>query len=197
VTLRWVLVTAGVLLALAVVIGIALLVGIVIGRGGQDEVAKKQPAEEATKEPAEEKNPETRSDADQKQNPPSKTIPPQSVVVGLGETGELSDRNVTVNDVQGGYRYPYDIPRPREGNQFVLMNVTITNTSDRPININPAYDFESEDSNGVRYMAQSSNQHPDAVPLGRIAPGGEMTGNIAVEAPVGESVLKLVYSPQG
>jgi hypothetical protein len=193
VTLRWVLVSAGVLLALAVIIGLALLVGVVIGRGGQDEAGKKQPAEEWE----EEKKPETTSDAAQKQNAPSKTIPQQSVVVGLGETAELSDRTVTVNDVQGGYRYPHDIPRPREGNQFVLMNVTITNTSDRPININPGYDFESEDSYGVRYMAQSSNQHPDAVPLGRIAPNGEMTGNIVVEAPVGESVLKLVYSPLG
>jgi hypothetical protein len=188
-----VLVGAGILLGLAVVIVLVLLVGIVIGRGGQDEAAKKQPAEEWE----EEKKPETTSDTNQKQNNPSKTIPPQSVVVGLGETGELSDRNVTVNDVQGGYRYPQDIPRPTQGNQFVLMNVTITNTSDRPININPGYDFQSEDSNGVRYMAQSSNQHPDAVPLGSIAPNGEMTGNIVVEAPVGESVLKLVYRPLG
>jgi len=190
-----VLIGAGILLGLAAVIGLALLVGIVIGRGGQEEAAKKQPAEEATKEPAKEK--ETTSDANQKQNAPSKTIPPQSVVVGLGEVGELSDRTVVVNDVQGGYRFPQDIPRPTQGNQFVLMNITITNTSDRPININPGYDFQSEDSYGVRYKAQASNQHPDAVPLGSIAPGGEMTGNIVVEAPVGESTLKLVYRPLG
>jgi len=192
-----VLVGAGILLGLAVVIGLALLVGIGIGRGGQDEAAKKQPAEEAKKEPPEEKETEPTSDANQKQNAPSKTIPPQSVVVGLGETAELSDRTVTVNDVQGGYRYPYDIPRPTDGNQFVLMNITITNTGTRPININPGYDFQSEDSYGVRYNAQSSNQHPDAVPLGSIAPNGEMTGNIVVEAPLGESVLKLVYRPLG
>jgi hypothetical protein len=188
-----VLIGAGILLGLAAVIGIALLIGIVIGRGGQDEVAKKQPAEEWE----EEKKPETTSDTYQKQNAPSKTIPPQSVVVGLGEVGELSDRTLTVNDMQGGYRYPSDIPRPTNGNEFVLMNITMTNTGTRPININPSYDFQSEDSYGVRYKAQSSNQHPDAVPLGSIAPNGEMTGNIVVEAPVGWSELKLVYRPLG
>ena len=196
-TLRRALIGAGILLGLAVLIVLALLVGIGIGRGGQDEEAKKQPAEEAKKDPAEEKETETTSDANQKQNAPSKTIPPQSVVVGLGEVGELSDRTLTVNDMQGGYRYPSDIPRPTNGNEFVLMNITMTNTGTRPININPSYDFQSEDSYGVRYKAQSSNQDPDAVPLGSIAPNGEMTGNIVVEAPVGWSELKLVYRPLG
>ena len=186
-TLRRVLIGGGVLLALAVVVLLAVLVGIVIGRGGQEEAAKKEPAEE--------KKTETSSDANQKQNAPSKTMSPQAVVVGLGEVGELSDRTVTVNDVQGGYRYPHNIPQPTKGNEFVLMNSTITNTGTRPININPGYDFQSEDSNGVRYRVQSWKQHPDAVPVGSIAPNGELTGNIVVEAPEGESGLKLVYMP--
>lgn len=195
-TLRRVLIGSGILLALAVVVVLAVLVGIGIGRGGQEEVGEKKEVAE-NKDAAKEEKPETSSDADQKQNAPSKTIPPQSVVVGLGETGELSDRTLTVNDIQGGYRYPSDIPRPTNGNEFVLMNITMTNTGTRPVNINPSYDFQSEDSYGVRYKAQSSNEHPDAVPLGSIAPNGEMTGNIVVEAPVGWSELKLVYRPLG
>ena len=125
-TLRRVLIGGGILLALAVVVLLAVLVGILIGRGQQEEVAQKEATEEKT---AEKKTETTENTEPKKSTPPSKKTPPQSSVVGLGETGELFDRTVTVNDVQRPFVFPRNIPRPQVGNEFVLMNVTITNTS--------------------------------------------------------------------
>jgi hypothetical protein len=129
-------------------------------------------------------------------NPPSKKTPPQSIVVDVGETGELFDRAVTVNDLQRGFVFPYNIPSPQVGNEFVLVNVTITNTSAQPIDVNPL-NFKAEDSNGVRRNAQTATGQPNALTVGSIAPGGELTGNLVVEAPQDDPNIKLVYQPFG
>jgi len=178
-----VLIGAGVLLGLAVVVVVAVFIGIAIGRSEQQEEVV------AEKETAEEKETESTSDTNQNQNAPSKTIPQQSVVVGLGETGELSDRTMTLNDLQRGYVFPDNIPSPQAGNEFILANITITNTSAHPINVN-VLNFEAEDSDGVRCKAQGANQVPNAIPpVSSIAPNGELTGNLFFEVPRGESVL--------
>jgi hypothetical protein len=188
VTLRRVLVGAGILLGLAVVVFLAVLVGIVIGRGPQEEAAQNEATEEKKTEPM--------GNTEQKITPLSKKTPPQSMVADLGETGELFDRAVTLNDLQRGFVFPYDIPRPQVGNEFVLMNVTITNTSDQPINVYP-FDFKAEDSNGVRRDARTATGQPDAIIVGSIAPGGELTGNLVVETPQGNPNVKLIYQPYG
>jgi len=192
VTLRRVLIGGGILLALAVVVLLAVLIGILIGRGQQEEVAQK----ETTAEKTAEKTEETTVKTEQKRNTPSKKTPPQSSVVGLGETGELFDRTVTVNDVQRPFVFPRNIPRPQMGNEFALMNVTITNTSSQPINVNPL-NFKSEDSNGVRINARTATGQPDAITPGTIAPGGELTGNLVAEVAQGDPTIKLVYLPSG
>jgi Domain of unknown function (DUF4352) len=175
-----------------VVILLAVLIGILIGRGQQEEVAQK----ETTAEKTEEKTEETTVNTEQKRKTPSKKTPPQSSVVGLGETGELFDRTVTVNDIQRPFVFPRNIPRPQVGNEFVLMNVTITNTSAAPINVNPL-NFNSEDSNGVRQKARTATGQPDAITPGTIAPGGELTGNLVAEVAQGDPTIKLVYLPSG
>jgi hypothetical protein len=192
VTLRRVLIGGGILLAVAVVVLLAVLIGILIGRGQQEEVAQKETTEEKT----EEKTEETTVKTEQKRNTPSKKTPPQSSVVGLGETGELFDRTVTVNDVQRPFVFPRNIPRPQMGNEFALMNVTITNTSSQPINVNPLH-FKSEDSNGVRIDARRATGQPDEITSGSIAPGGELTGNLVAEVAQGDPTINLVYLPSG
>ena len=187
-SLRRVLIGGGILLALAVVVLLAVLVGILIGRGEQEEVAQKEATEEKTEE--------TTEKTEQNRNTPSKKTPPQSVVVGLGETGELFDRATTVNDIQRPFVFPRNIPRPQVGNEFVLMNVTITNTSAQPINVNPLH-FKSEDSNGVRINARTATGQPDAITPGSIAPGGELTGNLVAEVAQGDPTINLVYLPSG
>ena len=187
-TLRRVLIGGGILLAVAVVVLLAVLIGILIGRGQQEEVAQKETTAEKTEE--------TTVKTKQKRNTPSKKTPPQSSVVGLGETGELFDRTVSVNDIQRPFVFPRNAPRPQMGNEFVLMNITITNTSSQPINVNPVH-FKSEDSNGVRLNARRATGQPDEITTGTIAPGGELTGNLVAEVAQGDPTINLVYLPSG
>ena len=106
-----------------------------------------------------------------------------------------SDMTVTLNDTQRGFVFPDNIPRPQVGNEFILMNITITNTSSHPINVNPL-DFKADDSNDVRRNAQMATGQPDAITAGCIAPGREVTGTLVVEAPQGENIT-LIYPPLG
>jgi hypothetical protein len=176
----------GILLALAVVAVLAFLAGTRAGGSGQEvaEVAENTD-EEAQKT-------ETAENAQDKQAP-SKTIPPMTGMAQLGETAEMGDRSISVNDLQLGYVFPHNIPKPDSGNEFMLMNITITNESNQPIPINMLH-FQSEDPNGVRRNARYTPQAPNPIPtVGHIAPNGELTGNLAVEVPQGETNVKLVY----
>ena len=109
----------------------------------------------------------------------------------------MGDRTLTLNDSQTNFVFPNNSPKPETGNQFTLMNITLTNKGSQPLSINMGY-FQAEDSNGVRRNARYTPQLPNPFPnVGSVAPGGEVTSNLAVEAPQGEPVLKLVYSLLG
>jgi hypothetical protein len=126
-----------------------------------------------------------------------KTVP--TITIGTAQEGEpadMDDRTITLNDSQRNFVFPNNSPKPETGNEFILMNITITNKSSQPLRINMSH-FEAEDSNGVRRPARYTPQLPDPIPnVGSVAPGGEVTGNLAVEAPQGDPNVKLVYRPQ-
>ena len=181
----------------ALVVGAMLAVGGLFALGVITLGAKEETttASSPTKAPAQTN--ESPTTTTQKTAPtPSKSIPPMTGVAALGETTDMGDRTFTVNDIQRGYVFPSNIPRPQAGNEFALANITITNKSTQPIRINMLH-FKSEDSNGVQRNAQAANQAPNPIPnVGSIAANGELTGNLAIEIPQGDPVIKLVYSPQ-
>ena len=125
-----------------------------------------------------------------KSNEPSSNV----AVAGLGETVAFADRTLTVNDIQRGYIFPSNIPKPTPGNEFIIANVTLTNTSSQPIPAN-SYNFESEDSTGARVRAQATKVPPDAIYLGTIAANGEQTGNLVFEVQQGDPTIRIVYRP--
>jgi hypothetical protein len=91
--------------------------------------------------------------------------------------------------------FPSNIPAPSPGNEYILVNVTITNTTTQPIDVN-SYNFESEDPNGVRYRAVATNTPPDAINVARVAPNGELTGNLVFEVEQGVPSINIVYQPR-
>lgn len=182
-TLRNVLIGAGVLLALAMAVVLAVLFGIYIGgRGSQEEAATQEKLSKEEKPESTEKK-EAKTEAIQ-------------IEVGVGQTAALSDRTLTVNDFQPGYTAPNNIPRPGAGNEFISVNVTLTNTGSEPLDVNPLY-FKSEDPSGVRRNAETVVDIPEAVTVGSIPPNGELTGNLVLEAPQGDPGVTFVYQPGG
>lgn len=180
-------------MVLAMVITIAFLVGIVFGRGEQSQVAQEEAAPETTQEA--QSQAETTENSVQKATPASNEIPPTGAVAELGQTVRFPDRTFTVNDIQRGYTFPNNIPKPKVGNEFIIANVTITNTSSQPIKVN-SYNFESEDSSGVRLRAQATQVPPDIIFLSSVAPNGELTGNLIFEVAQGDPTIRIVHRPQ-
>lgn len=177
------------------VVALAFLIGVVFGRGGAgqqgEEVAEKQEEVAETTEKT-----SGAKDTEQKaETTPSEKSAPLGAVVGQGETANFPDRTVTVNDIQSGYIFPSNIPRARPGNEFVIANVTITNTSSQPIQVN-SFNFESEDSGGARLKAQPTNAPPEAINVASVAPNGELTGNLVFEVQQGDPNIKIVHRPR-
>ncbi len=164
--MRTFLVGGGILLALVVVAGVAFWAGTRADGGSDQKVA------EVGEKVAEETQKADTVETTQPPQPPSKTIPPMTGVAQLGETADMGDRSISLNDFQQGYVFPNNIPRPSAGYEFMLMNITLTNESTQPLQVIMTH-FQSEDSNGVRRNAKYTPQAPNPIPnVGSIAPGG-------------------------
>jgi len=130
-----------------------------------------------------------------KTTPSTKAPAPQNLEVALGETAELSDRTLTVNDFQGNFIPPGEFqPNPQPGNGFFAVNVSVSNTSNAAISIS-SFDFKLQDSNGVQRPPELITELPDEINVSDIAPGGTLTGNMVFQAPQGDPDLKLAYNP--
>ena len=165
-TLKWLLIVGGLLLTGAVLI----IIGIFnyIGTGNQGVANNEEAA------------------------PPAEA----GGVVELGETATFSDRTITVNDLQPGFTFSSNAPHALSNHQYVLVNITIKNTSTQLIEASPL-SFLSEDSDGVRLGVQPLDKQPDPITVGSIiAAEGELTGCVVVETVQGATGIKLLYLPQ-
>ena len=171
---------------LLLVLALAFYAGVLFGSGGKQQRAENEDAQPPQAELVE--------NTTQKEKTTNTGTTPLGTAIGLGETATFPDRTVTVNDVQYGYVFPSNIPEPPNGNEYILVNVTITNTTIQPIDVN-SYNFEVEDPNGVRYGALPTNAPPDAINAARIAPNGELTGSLVFGVQQGVSSVKIVYRP--
>jgi hypothetical protein len=116
---------------------------------------------------------------------------PENVEVAVGETAELSDRTLIVNEVQHGYP-PQRYQRLEPGTELLRVYVTLKNTSNQAFNYN-LNNFQVQDSNGVQKNPTTVTDLPYRVEYGDLAAGGTMEGNIVYEVPEGDRNLKLVY----
>jgi len=112
----------------------------------------------------------------------------------VGDTVYLSDRTLTVNEAQSNYLPLNPSSRPEPGNQFVRVNVTITNTSSGQVNFTP-FDFNLEDDSGVQRGHTIAVDMPNPLNTGNLAPNNSVTANIAFEVPQEEAGFKLIYKP--
>src|SRR5215207_4514346 len=128
---------------------------------------------------------------EEKKPTPKKKSGPENVEVAVGETAELQDRSLVVNEVQHGYPPPRQI-RMEPGNELLRVYVTLRNTSDQEFSYNPL-NFKVQDSNGVQESRQVIPDLPYRIEPGSLAPDGTMEGNLAFEVPQGDSNLQLIY----
>ena len=111
----------------------------------------------------------------------------------IGDNVDLDGTIVTVKGVEissGG-----DFDEPKEGMEYVVVTVHISNNSNDKISYNP-FDFQVQNSKGqITDMAFTIVDSDTSLESGELAIGGEVEGTIAFEEPIGDSGLILIYQP--
>lgn len=131
---------------------------------------------------------------DSKSSAPAASKAPQ--VFKVGDTVDIDGVQLKVNKVD--FNPGSDISKPNAGNQYVIVNVTITNKSKDSVDYNP-FDFKLDDAGNqtdLSEMLMDSNGNQvvtDTLQSGTLAPGGSVTGSMVGQAKIGGQ-YKLIYT---
>lgn len=116
----------------------------------------------------------------------------QKDVYEMNETIKLEDRNYTVTKVSTSEGQ--DFVEPEDGKVFVLIDVTIENTSDKEISYN-VLDFEIQNAQGqIDNLGFTMFKVDHPFNSGKLAVGGKISGTIVAEEPAADvNSLVLFY----
>lgn len=108
----------------------------------------------------------------------------------IGDTIQTKDFKITVNKVEtseGG-----EFVKPKDGNEFIKVDITIENTSKEEQNVSSMIMFKVVDKDGRSYnqaIVEDQNGQLD----GKVGPGRKLTGEYVVEVPKGATGLQLEF----
>jgi uncharacterized protein DUF4352 len=108
----------------------------------------------------------------------------------VGESADIDDETLKVNEVEHDYSPSSGSSSPLPGDEFIRVNVTVSNEGSTPQAYNEFY-YKVEDSKGLQ-RGVSLVPVSEGFTLGTLAPGQTVTGNMVFEVPQGESGLKLI-----
>jgi hypothetical protein len=108
-----------------------------------------------------------------------------------GETAKFGDFEVAVKSVTRDYTSTNAYTQPSDGNEFVVVNISVKNTTDTTQSLTK-YNLQLTDGS----VANDASLVVDVSPAftgGSIVAGGTAEGNIVFEVKKGASDLKLLY----
>ena len=109
----------------------------------------------------------------------------------VGEEVKLGDNILIINSVEKSNGSEWD--KPKDGNEFVIVSVTIKNGGSSEISYNP-FDFKMQNSQGqITDQAFTTINNDTSLSSGKLAASGSVSGSIAFEQPTGDSGLVLKY----
>ena len=109
----------------------------------------------------------------------------------VGDIVELDGASVVVNKVTRVNGDDWN--RPKNGHEYVIVEVTIKNESTSTKSYNP-YDFKMQNSQGViSDMTIWTSDRDTDLSYGELAAGGSITGTIPFEMPINDPELTLIY----
>lgn len=115
-------------------------------------------------------------------------------VYAVKETVHLEDMDVTVNSVSTSEGEKYHTPE--KGKVFVLINVTITNTSDDEISYNELYAKIQNAQGQINNIGFTLLTLKDRLNSGSLISGGTVTGTVVTEAATDEiNSMIFIYEP--
>lgn len=114
----------------------------------------------------------------------------EQVTFKVGETADVNGYQILVNSVDSSSGGEFD--KPKKGNEFVLVNVTITNKTGKTQSYNP-YDFKlNADGNAKDLDAMYISEDIEMLNSGELDDGASVSGTLVGEAKQGAK-LKLQY----
>jgi hypothetical protein len=126
----------------------------------------------------------------------------------VGEEISLRGHSIIVNKFKQGFHSSNEYDKPQNSsNEFVVVNITTTNTKSKPffhrkknqsdekdsLPVN-MFGFELEDDSGVKRNPTIVVGMENIMETVNLQPGGKVNGNIAFEAQKGSETLILHYS---
>lgn len=116
---------------------------------------------------------------------------PEDKEFKVGETIQLGDNKVTVNEVTKSNGNDFD--KPKDGMEYVIVKVTIENAGKSNISYNP-FDFKMLNSQGqLTDQAFTIVDSKTKLNSGELTPGGKVSGTVSFQQPKGDAKLQLQY----
>ncbi len=160
-----------------------LLIVIVIGVIGTSSTNNNDPKKVATTSTQQNKSEEINSKEEEQ----------QEEEFYIGDEIIMGDYILTVDKTENSKGTDYD--KPKKGNEFLVISVTIKNNGDDEIYYNP-YDFSVQNGNGqVNDITFTSIDSDTALNSGKLIAGGSVSGTLAFEVPKNDNNLLLRYQP--
>ncbi len=172
-----ILMSCGAVVALGVLLFVTLLVGFVVGDG-----------ETPTPDPGSKDYERDRNSAF------GNSASPNNIEVAVGETAELLDRTLLVNEVARDYSPSSRSANSQYENESLLVYIVLRNTGNRSLEYHPTQ-FSIRDSDGVQHRGQALPELPNPIRPGTLAPGGTLEGTFLIEVPLNASEMSIVYEP--
>lgn len=116
----------------------------------------------------------------------------QVVSVAMGQAGKTGDLSIKVDGWQPS---PGDeIFKPGDGNQFIMVNLEITNTGKTTESVSTMTEMSIKTPEGYKYTLAPYFPEP-RYPDGEILPGQSAKGYVAFEVPQGIGAMNFVFEP--
>lgn len=157
------------------------LLGAIVSALGNDEPKKVAGNDKATS---------TSSNTDNKSTE-KKTAEPK--IFNVGDVVQLKDLKITVNKVYGVKGN--DFAKPKEGNEFLAIDCTVENISDKDQVVSSMMMFKVVDKDGraCEYSLMGQTAANAGQMDGSISAGRKLTGVYVVEIPKGQTGLELEF----
>lgn len=120
------------------------------------------------------------------------TPTPSAKIWKLGDTVAIGNWTVKVNSLKTNGGGEFD--PPKSGNIYVVVDVTLTNTSSSPQDFSSLISFSFKDSTGQTYTETVVTGVPNS-PNGNVAAGALLRGSLVYEVPKSQKSFSLSFTP--
>ncbi len=117
---------------------------------------------------------------------------PKTQTFKMGDKVDLNGKTVTVNSV-APYTSNNQFMQPKNGNKFVTVDISLTNTSKDAFDYN-VLDFRLQDNQSYSYT-NAATDHEPYLTTGALQPGQTTRGFIDYEIPGNNTPTQVVFTP--